>query len=27
VEAQGGRIYVEDGQPGTVFCIRLPHAP
>lgn len=27
VEAHGGRIYVEDAQPGTVFCIRLPHAP
>ncbi|HYJ09218.1 MAG TPA: ATP-binding protein [Polyangiaceae bacterium] len=25
VEAHGGRIYVEDGEPGTVFCIRLPH--
>lgn len=25
VEAQGGRIYVEDGSPGAVFCIRLPH--
>lgn len=24
VEAQGGRIYVEDGTPGAVFCIRLP---
>jgi signal transduction histidine kinase len=24
VEAHGGRIYVEDGQPGAVFCIRLP---
>jgi signal transduction histidine kinase len=24
VEAQGGRIYVEDGGPGAVFCIRLP---
>jgi signal transduction histidine kinase len=27
IEAHGGRIYVEDAQPGTVFCIRLPHAP
>lgn len=26
VEAHSGRIYVEDAQPGTVFCIRLPHA-
>jgi signal transduction histidine kinase len=25
VEAQGGRIYVEDGTPGAIFCIRLPH--
>lgn len=25
VEAHRGRIYVEDGNPGTVFCIRLPH--
>jgi signal transduction histidine kinase len=24
VEAHGGRIYVEDGEPGAVFCIRLP---
>lgn len=24
VEAHGGRIYVEDGAPGAVFCIRLP---
>jgi two-component system, sensor histidine kinase and response regulator len=24
VEAHGGRIYVEDGTPGAVFCIRLP---
>jgi two-component system, sensor histidine kinase and response regulator len=24
IEAQGGRIYVEDGSPGAVFCIRLP---
>jgi two-component system, sensor histidine kinase and response regulator len=24
VEAQGGRIYVEDGSPGAIFCIRLP---
>ncbi len=24
VEAQGGRIYVEDGDPGAVFCVRLP---
>jgi len=25
IEAHGGRIYVEDGEPGAVFCIRLPH--
>lgn len=24
VEAHGGRIYVEDANPGAVFCIRLP---
>jgi two-component system, sensor histidine kinase and response regulator len=24
IEAQGGRIYVEDAAPGAVFCIRLP---
>jgi signal transduction histidine kinase len=24
VEAHGGRIWVEDGNPGAVFCIRLP---
>jgi two-component system, sensor histidine kinase and response regulator len=24
VEAHGGRIYVEEGTPGAVFCIRLP---
>jgi signal transduction histidine kinase len=27
VEAHGGRIWVEDGSPGAVFCVRLPHAP
>jgi two-component system, sensor histidine kinase and response regulator len=26
VEAHGGRIWVEDGTPGAVFCVRLPHA-
>jgi signal transduction histidine kinase len=26
VEAHGGRISVEDGAPGAVFCIRLPRA-
>jgi signal transduction histidine kinase len=24
VEAHGGRIWVEDGAPGAVFCVRLP---
>jgi signal transduction histidine kinase len=22
-EAHGGRIWIEDGSPGTVFCVRL----
>jgi signal transduction histidine kinase len=26
VEAHGGRIWVEDGAPGAVFCCRIPHA-
>jgi len=26
VEAHSGRIHVEDAMPGTVFCVRLPHA-
>jgi two-component system, sensor histidine kinase and response regulator len=26
VEAHRGQIYVEDAGPGTVFCVRLPHA-
>jgi signal transduction histidine kinase len=25
VEAHGGRIWVEDGNPGAVFCMRLPN--
>jgi signal transduction histidine kinase len=25
VEAQGGRIWVEDANPGAVFCLSLPH--
>jgi signal transduction histidine kinase len=25
VEAHGGRIWVEDGAPGAVFCVRLPN--
>ena len=24
VEAHGGRLWVEDGAPGAVFCVRLP---
>jgi len=24
IEAHGGRIWVEDGDPGAIFCIRLP---
>jgi signal transduction histidine kinase len=27
VEAHGGSIWIEDGDPGTVFCARFPHAP
>jgi signal transduction histidine kinase len=27
VEAHGGGIWVEDIQPGAVFCVRLPDAP
>jgi signal transduction histidine kinase len=26
IEAHGGSIWIEDAQPGAVFCIRLPHA-
>jgi two-component system, sensor histidine kinase and response regulator len=26
VEAQGGTIQVEDGDPGAIFCMSLPHA-
>jgi two-component system, sensor histidine kinase and response regulator len=26
VEAQGGRIWVEDARPGAAFCVRLPDA-
>lgn len=25
VEAHGGQIRIEDGSPGAVFCVRLPH--
>lgn len=27
VEAHGGKIWVEDGNPGAVFCVSLPDAP
>jgi two-component system, sensor histidine kinase and response regulator len=27
VQAHAGRIWVEDGDPGAVFCVRLPDAP
>ena len=26
-QAHGGRIWVEDGAPGAIFCISVPHAP
>lgn len=26
IEAHGGRIWVEDGAPGAVFCMRIPNA-
>lgn len=26
-EAHGGSIWVEDGHPGAVFCVRLPNGP
>ena len=25
VEAHGGRVWVEDGQPGAIFCLRVPN--
>jgi signal transduction histidine kinase len=25
VEAHGGKIWIEDGAPGAVFCLSLPH--
>ncbi len=25
VEAHGGRVWVEDGAPGAVFCVSVPH--
>ncbi len=27
VEAHGGRIWIEDGDPGAVFCASFPDAP
>jgi signal transduction histidine kinase len=24
VEAHGGQIWIEDGAPGAVFCVRIP---
>jgi signal transduction histidine kinase len=27
VEHQGGRIWIEDGQPGATFCVSLRHVP
>ena len=27
VEAHGGRIWIEDGAPGAVFCMVFPHEP
>ena len=27
VEAHGGRIWIEDAQPGAVFCLSLPDVP
>ena len=26
VEAHGGQIAIEDGVPGAIFCLRIPHA-
>ncbi len=26
-EAHGGRIWIEDAQPGTIFCVAFPHGP
>ena len=25
IEAHGGKIWVEDAQPGAMFCVRLPN--
>ena len=27
IEAHGGHVWVEDGAPGAIFCVRLPHGP
>lgn len=27
IEAHGGKIWIEDGRPGAVFCVRLPDGP
>lgn len=27
IEAHGGEIWIEDGAPGAVFCLRFPHGP
>lgn len=27
VEAHGGEIWIEDGNPGAVFCVRIPPCP
>ena len=25
IQAHGGAIWIEDAQPGSVLCVRLPH--
>jgi hypothetical protein len=27
VEAHGGRIWIEDANPGAILGVRLPHVP
>ena len=27
IEAHGGRIWIEDGAPGAIFCMTIPHLP